>query len=352
MDRIDFRSDTVTWPTPAMREAMATAPVGDDVYGEDPTVNELEALAAEMLGFEAGLFVASGSMGNLVSILAHANRGDEAIVGEANHTYNWEAGGMAVLGGIMPRVLAVDEQGCMDLAAIEGSVRYSDPHLPRSRLILIENTAGGRYGAPLPLDYMVSVREIADRHDLIVHLDGARVFNAATASNVDVREITKHVHSVSFCLSKGLCAPVGSIVCGSAEFIHRAHRARKLVGGGMRQAGILAAAGKIALCEMSKRLDQDHYHARQLAEGLARIDGININLANVHTNMVFFSLADDVTLTAGQVAQQMREQYGVWVGAEGKKLFRALTHYWVGSAEIETFLTAIQQILSNNTTSN
>ncbi len=344
MNKIDFRSDTVTWPTATMRDAMRLAEVGDDVYGEDPTVNELQALAANTLGKEAGLFVASGSQGNLVSLLAAAGRGDEAIVGEANHTYNWEAGGMAVLGGIVPRVLAVDEIGRMSLAQIRAAIRPDDAHLPTSRLILLENTAGGCYGAAIPLDYFAAVREIADEHGLHVHLDGARLFNAATKLGVPARDITQYVDSVTFCLSKGLCAPVGSVVCGSAEFIHAAHRARKLVGGGMRQAGIVAAAGIVALEEMTERLHKDHANAARLAAGLAQIDGIKVE--PVHTNMVFFTLHDDVTLNADAIAQQLREQHNIWIGARSARAFRAVTHYWVDEEAVDLLLKGLEQILS------
>ncbi len=344
MNRIDFRSDTVTWPTATMREAMRLAEVGDDVYGEDPTVNELQALAANVLGKEAGLFVSSGSQGNLVSILAHAGRGDEAIVGEAYHTYNWEAGGMAVLGGIVPRVLGVDEIGRIPLTNIRASIRpTNNAHLPTSRLILLENTAGGRYGAAIPLDYFAAVREIADEHGLSVHLDGARLFNAATKLGVPASEIAQYVDSVTICLSKGLCAPVGSVVCGSSKFVHAAHRARKLVGGGMRQAGIIAAAGITAIEEMTQRLQEDHDNAAHLAASLAKIDGIQVD--PVHTNMVFFGLTDDVQLSAGEVAQQLRERYNVWIGARSERAFRAVTHYWVDREAVELLLTGIREIL-------
>jgi threonine aldolase len=232
MDRIDFRSDTVSWPTPAMRQAMANAPVGDDVYGEDPTVNRLEALAAEMVGKEAGLFVASGTMGNLTAILTHGRRGDGAIVGEDSHTFRAEAGGMAVLGGIVPNPLPTDVYGRMDLTAVAKAIYPDDPHFPANRLILVENSYGAKGGYPIAPDYFQEIRHIANQHGLIVHMDGARLFNAAVALNLDPREITQHVDSVTFCLSKGLCAPVGSVLCGSQEFIQQARRARKLVGGG------------------------------------------------------------------------------------------------------------------------
>lgn len=345
MNRIDFRSDTVTWPTPAMRDAMAHADVGDDVYGEDPTVNALEARAAALTGKEAALFVASGTMGNLTAILTHANRGDEAIVGEAYHTYCWEAGGMATLGGVVPRPLPVDDAGRLAPDAVAAAVRGDDPHWPRSRLLLLENSVGGRFGNALPPSYFADMAALAHAHDLAVHLDGARLFNAAVAQNVPADALTRHVDSVSFCLSKGLCAPVGSMLCGSAEFIHQARRVRKSLGGGMRQAGVLAAAGLIALNEMIDRLVEDHRRARQLADGLAQIPGIVVEVDRVVTNILFFELADSVPLSAEAVAAQMRRDANVWVGAEGERLFRAVTHYWIDDAAVTTFLTALRTIL-------
>ena len=346
MDKIDFRSDTVSWPTPTMREAMATAPVGDDVYGEDPTVNELEAMAAARTGKEAGLFVASGTMGNLSAILSHAGRGDEAILGADCHVFSWEAGGLAALGGVVPYPLPTDTFGRMDPDAVEEAVREDDPHLPRTRLVLVENSYGGKHGYPLPPDYFAAIAAVARHHGLAVHMDGARLFNAAVAQNLDAAEITQHVDSVTFCLSKGLCAPVGSVLCGSVEFIARARRARKILGGGMRQAGVLAAAGVVALNEMIERLADDHANARLLAEGLARITGVNVDVDMVRTNMVFFELDDDVPLSSEEVARNLRETAGVWVGTNGPRGFRAVTHYWIDEEAVRTFLSAIEFALA------
>lgn len=351
MNKIDFRSDTTSWPTAAMRDAMANARLGDDVYGEDETVNELEALAADMLGFEAGLFVTSGTQGNLVAIMAHAGRGDSAIVGDANHTYAYEAGGMAVLGGILPQVLPLDEFGRMSLPAIRSSIRPDDPHFPQTRLVLLETTAGGRNGIPLSLDYIAAVREICDEHGLILHCDGARIFNASTALDVPVTDITKYFDSVSVCLSKGLCAPVGSVVVGSAETINKARRVRKLVGGGMRQAGVIAAAGIIAIRDMSKRLHEDHARAKLLATQLATIPGIRIAPDRVYSNLVFFGLEDDVTLTASEVKNRLAEQFNVWIGARSARDFRAVLHYWIGQPEIETLVDGLRDILSDGANS-
>jgi threonine aldolase len=344
MDKIDFRSDTVTWPTEAMRAAMATAAVGDDVYGEDPTVNELEARSAALTGKEAGLFVTSGTMGNLVAILTHATRGDEAIVGRDAHTISWEAGGMAVLGGIVPQTLPTDGLGRMDVAAIEAAVRPDDPHLPRTRLILVENSYGARAGAAIPPAYFAEIAAVAKRHDLRVHLDGARLFNAAVTLGISAEEITRHVDSVTFCLSKGLCAPVGSVLCGSAEFIHQARRTRKLLGGGMRQAGILAAAGLVALDEMIERLAQDHANARLLAEGLATIPAIVVDPDTVQTNMVFFGLADEVALSSEELLARLQAD-NIWLGEHGRRAFRAVTHYWIGPDEVARFVERLRVAL-------
>lgn len=345
MQKIDFRSDTVTIPTPTMREAMAKAPVGDDVYGEDPTVNELEALAAQMSGKEAALFVASGTMGNLTAILTHAQRGDEAILGADAHVFRWEAGGMSVLGGITPLPLPTDDQGRMDLGQIQAGIRWDDPHEPRSRLVLLENSYGAKNGYPLPLDYFAGVQAIAQEHGLVTHLDGARLFNAAVALNLPAQSITQYVDSVSFCLSKGLCAPVGSLLCGSRTFIHQARRVRKLLGGGMRQAGVLASAGIIALTQMIERLSDDHLHAQYLAQGLAQIPGIIISPEKIKTNIIFFQLAPEQPLTAPQVAERLRQE-NIWVGAEDRRTFRVVTHYWLGKMEINQLLSGLSQILS------
>ncbi len=345
MDRIDFRSDTVSWPTPAMRQAMATAEIGDDVYGEDPTVNRLEAMAANMLGKEAGLFVASGTMGNLTAILSHARRGDSAIVGQDSHTCRSEAGGMAVLGGILPTPVSTDEYGRMPLAAVEAAIYPDDPHYPTSRLILVENSYGAKGGYPLPPGYFQQIRQIADRHSLLVHMDGARLFNAAVALDVDVQEITRHVDSVTFCLSKGLCAPAGSVLCGPSEFIQQARRARKIVGGAMRQAGILAAAGIVALSERIERLADDHARAKILAEGLAEIPGIQVQPEMVKTNMVFFDLADSVSITPLNYVERLRDEANIWLSGGYSRRFRAVTHYWIQPADVDLFLQTTRAIL-------
>ena len=343
MNRIDFRSDTVTWPTPEMREAMARASLGDDVYGEDPTVNALEAAAAERMGKPAGLLVTSGTQGNLAAILAHAGRGDEAILAHEAHVLRWEAGGLA-LGGIIPHALPSDEDGRLDPAAVDAAVRENDDHLPRTRLILVENSFGGRGGAPLEPDYFARIREVAARRGLSVHLDGARLFNAAVALGVEPKALTRDVDSVSFCLSKGLCAPVGSVLCGSEEFIARARRARKSLGGGMRQAGVLAAAGLVALERMTARLADDHANAAQLAESLAEIPGIRLEPRRVRTNIVHFALEPELGTTRDELVERLHERHGVWLGTYPPNLLRAVTHYWVGPAEIDKLVSGLRDV--------
>ncbi len=281
---IDLRSDTVTTPTANMKKAMSSAAVGDDVYGADPTVNELEALAADKLGFESALFASSGTQTNLIALLTHCQRGDEYIVGQQAHTYKYEGGGAAVLGSIQPQPLDTRVDGTMALEHIEAAIKPDDVHFARTRLLALENTTHGR---ALPLDYIPAARELAESKGLILHLDGARIFNASVFNGVDVKEISRHFDSVSVCLSKGLCAPVGSVLCGSAEFIHEARRWRKMLGGGMRQAGYIAAAGIVALNENVDRLQFDHDHARALFEGLRDIDELHMTEDSVQTNMVF-----------------------------------------------------------------
>ena len=347
MDRIDFRSDTVTWPTAAMRDAMARATVGDDVYGEDPTINALESLAAQKMGKDAGLFVASGTMGNLAGIMTHATRGDEIIVGNDSHVMLWEAGSIASLGSVIPRALATDAVGRMDTGEVEASIRWDNVHLPRSRVIHVENSYGSKHGYPIPPEYFADIRDIANRHGLFVHMDGARIFNAAVALNLEPSELTKNVDSVSFCLSKGLAAPVGSVLCGASDYIKRARRMRKALGGGMRQAGILAAAGIVALEDMVDRLEEDHRHARLLANGLAKIPGICIEEDMVKTNLVFFALDDRVPYSTQEIAQRMRERANIWVGTMGQRNFRAVTHYWIGEEDVKTFLDLLDDILQS-----
>jgi threonine aldolase len=341
---VDLRSDTVTLPTPAMRQAMFEAELGDDVMGEDPTVNRLEAIAAERLGKEAALFVASGTMANLVCLLSHCRRGEEAIMGHMSHTFLFEAGGSAVVGGIHPRTVPNQAGGTLDLDDIEAAIRPTDnPHHPRSRLICLENTHNRCSGAVLTLQYMGQVRALADRHGLAIHLDGARIFNAAVALGVTAADVARDADSVSFCLSKGLSAPVGSLVCGPAEFVEEARRNRKLLGGGMRQAGVIAAAGIVALETMIDRLADDQANARRLAEGLAQLPGIVLDPAQVQSNIVIFSMAPGAPSPAELVAGMAPR--GVKMGAIGGRRLRAVTHAGIDAADTEHALASVKSML-------
>jgi threonine aldolase len=324
---------------------MSQARIGDDVYGEDPTVNELQDKAAAMLDKEAALFVASGTMGNLVGILAQATRGDQVVLGADAHSLRSEAGSMAALGGVVPRSLPTDSSGMMKLCDLEVAITPDDPHYPRNRLIALENTYGAKQGMPQPVEYFAEVRSFANAHGLNIHLDGARLFNAAVALEVSAAEIVRHVDTVSFCLSKGLCAPIGSVVSGSSEFIHEARRIRKALGGGMRQAGIMAAAGIVAIEEMIDRLSDDHQVARHLASGLSEINGIRLRPGEIRTNIVMFELEESVQRSAAEVAEAVRESSGILLGTIGPRVFRAVTHYWVGLDEVEQLLEQLKKAL-------
>ena len=344
MDYIDLRSDTVTKPTPEMREAMAKAEVGDDVYGDDPTVNRLQEMAAEMTGHDAGLFVASGTMGNLAAVLAHCQRGDEVILGKEAHTYRYEAGGISVLGGVHSCQLPNQPDGSLAISDIEGAIRSDDPHQPITRLIALENTHNRCGGTVQSVEYTRQVVGFAHARGLKVHLDGARVFNAAAALGVPVKELTGDVDSVTFCLSKGLSAPVGSVLCGDWEFIKKAHRARKMLGGGMRQAGVLAAAGIVALEKMAPRLGEDHVRARTLAEGLSEMRGLVLDAGTPATNMVFMNLSDSVDMSASEVADKLKEK-GVLAGVAGARRFRLVTHCWIDDDGVEKAVAAFKAVV-------
>jgi threonine aldolase len=344
MKFIDLRSDTVTLPTPAMRQAMAQAEVGDDVYGEDPTVNRLQELAANLVGKEAGLFVSSGTMGNLSAVLAHCNRGDEVILGNKAHTFLFEAGGISALGGVHSCQIPNQPDGRLDLQDIQDAIRPDDIHHPVTRLICLENTHNRCGGVPLSPDYTRKVGELARQHNLRLHLDGARLFNAAVVQGTSAKELAGPVDSVSICLSKGLSAPVGSVLCGSKEFIQRALRIRKQLGGGMRQAGILAAAGIVALETMVERLAEDHQRAARLAEGLRSIPGLQTDPEKPYTNMVFLNLANSVPLNAQEVGQRLVER-GIKIGVVGLQRFRLVTHYGIEDADIEQTIAAFGEVL-------
>jgi threonine aldolase len=341
---IDLRSDTVTLPSPEMRRAMAEAELGDDVYGEDPSVNRLERMAAERTGKEAGVLVSSGTVGNLCAVLAHCGRGDEALLGDESHIYHYEAGGGSALGGVVYHIIPTRPDGTMPLDRLAAAVRNSyDSHQAATRLVCLENTHNRCGGVVISPNYMAEVRAFARSRGLSVHLDGARVFNAAVALGQDVRAITQHVDSVTFCLSKGLSAPVGSVLCGDEAFIKRARRVRKMLGGGMRQAGVLAAAGIVALERMVDRLAEDHVNARALAEGLASFPQIEIDLATVQTDIVYFGLSDE-RLDAAAFTGALRER-GVLMGAAGERRERAVTHYGINSHDVEEALEAVRAVL-------
>ena len=343
MRQVDLRSDTLTRPTPSMLKAMAEAQVGDDVFGEDPTINKLEKMAANRLGKEAALFVASGTMGNLVSLLAHCGRGDEIILGSLSHTFFFEQGGSAAVGGIHPRTVANQPDGTLALSEIEAAIRSDNIHFPLTRLIVLENTHNLCGGYPLDIDYMKAVGDIARCHDLKIHVDGARIFNAAVALDLKVDQLAAEADSVSFCLSKGLAAPVGSVVCGSRDFIFQARRARKVLGGGMRQAGVLAAAGLIALDEMVDRLADDHANARKLADGLAEMPGLSIDPSLIKTDIVYFEVIRE-DLTVEDLVKRLEEQ-GVRMLPVGPGRIRAVTHYHITPDDIDYALTSFSKIL-------
>lgn len=345
MQTIDLRSDTVTHPTPKMREAMANAPVGDDVYGEDPTINHLERMAADMLGKEAGLFVSSGTQGNLVSIFAQAARGDEIITADKCHIFLSEGGGPAALGGVSVRTLPVQDDGIIPVSVIENAIRGDDPHYPRTSLVSLENTQWGVGGQPLPVAYIDQVGELCQKHDLKLHIDGARIFNAAVAVNEDVARIVEPADTVSFCLSKGLCAPVGSVIVGSEDFIHEARRLRKTMGGGMRQAGIIAAAGIIALEEMTARLAEDHATACQLAEGFATIPYINVDPSRTTTNFVIWELAPDAPVSPSELIENLAKDNIIARLPRGGK-WRFVTHYWITPERVDFVVDRMRSILA------
>ncbi|WP_339485916.1 low-specificity L-threonine aldolase [Pseudomonas sp. EL_65y_Pfl2_R95] len=325
MPIIDLRSDTVTLPTSGMREAMQAAELGDDVYGEDPTVTRLEVYLADKLGFASGLFVPTGTMSNLLGLMAHCQRGDEYIVGQQAHTYKYEGGGAAVLGSIQPQPIEGEADGSLDLAKVAAAIKMDDFHFARTRLLALENTMQGKV---LPLAYLAEAREFTHKHGLGLHLDGARLYNAAVKLGVEPLEITRHFDSVSVCLSKGLGAPVGSVLCGSAEFISKARRLRKMVGGGMRQAGLLAAAGLYALEHQVERLAHDHANAQALGEGLR---ALGYSVEPVQTNMVYAQVGEQANALKNFFAER-----GIKLTAAPR--LRMVTHMDVSAQAIEEVL--------------
>ena len=337
MKIIDLRSDTVTRPSVAMRKAMESAEVGDDVYGEDPTVNKLQEYAAGLIGMQAALFVPSGTMSNLIALLSHCQRGDEYIVGQQAHTYKYEGGGAAVLGSIQPQPLDFKADGSLCLEQVKAAIKPKDAHFANTRLLALENTQGGKV---LPLDYQAGAARLCRANNLILHLDGARVCNAAVALGVPLAAICRHYDSVSLCLSKGLGAPVGSLLIGSYDFIQTAHRWRKVCGGGMRQAGVLAAAGYIALRDQLQRLADDHERAHKLAEGLSAIDELSIDLPSVQSNMVFIDCAPELQ----QPLKDFLQTRGVLIGGYGN--LRLVTHRDVAAEDIPVVVAAFKQFFA------
>jgi threonine aldolase len=345
MQTFDFRSDTTTHPTEKMRQAMASAEVGDDVYGEDPTVNALEQKAAAMLGKERGLYVTSGTMGNLLAVLAHCVRGEEAIMGTMGHTFLHEAGGVSVVGGVVIHTIPNQADGTLTLTDLENALRNpDDAHEPISRLVILENTQNACGGIPLSLEYTESVAEFARKHGLLLHLDGARIFNAAVALGLPASKLVAPADSITFCLSKGLCAPVGSVLCGDEEFISKARRLRKMLGGGMRQAGIIAAAGIVALDEMVERLAEDHQRAALLGKGLRSIGKVHLTKNSPQTNMVFFKLDESVRLSMSEFLQAMKQE-GVLLMDSGPGEYRMVTHHDISDKAVEGALEAFKKVL-------
>ena len=331
----DFRSDTVTRPSDGMRAVMAAAPVGDDVFGDDPSVNALEAEVADLLGFESALFVPSGTQSNLIGIMTHCARGDEYIVGQQAHTYRYEAGGAAVLGSVQPQPLNNAADGTLPLADVEAAIKPDDSHFARTRLIALENTLGGRV---MPAEYASTVRALADRHRLVMHLDGARLWNAAVKQGVEPRAIAREYDSVSVCLSKGLGAPVGSLLCGKRDFILAARRWRKMLGGGMRQAGILAAAGRYALAHHIARLADDHHNAARLALGLSK--HADLSIAPPQTNMVFI----DVPATIADALAAHLAASGILLTGSTRQ--RWVTHLDVDSDDVDRAIAGVDSFFS------
>ena len=342
MNIIDLRSDTLTNPTKAMRKAMSEAEVGDDVFSEDPTVNQLEKIAAERMGKEAAIFVPSGTMGNLISILSHCERGDEVILGDQSHIFLNEVGGLSALGGIHPHIIKNEPDGTLDLKTIEQKIRTSDIHYPPTRLITLENTHNYCMGSPISPEYMRQVGNLAQKYNLKIHIDGARIFNAAIALKLDVKDLLCEADSVMFCLSKGLSAPVGSIVCGSKNFIHKTRKWRKMVGGGMRQSGHLAAAGIIALNDLTDRLKEDHSNAQKLAQGLARIKRIVLKPELIKTNIIFFSL--EHSNIKPETFLENLEAQGIKILMIHEGVFRIVLHREISETQVELVIKAMKEI--------
>ena len=346
---IDLRSDTVTLPTDEMREAIANAELGDDVFQEDPAVNKLEAKAAKIMGKEAGLLVPSGTMGNLISILVHCERGSEIILGEKSHTFMYEAGGISAFGGIHSRQLKNQVDGIIKISDIQSSIRTDNVHFPKTSAITLENTHNLCNGAPLSPEYTRSVAQIAHNNNMKLHIDGARIFNAAVSQGVDVKDLVTDADSVTFCLSKGLSAPVGSVICGSEEFIYRARRIRKALGGGMRQAGIIAAAGIVSLDKIIAQIQEDHQNARILAEGISNIDGLSVDKKNIKSNIIYFDI--DERKSRSKKLNQQTSNINIYpfeiiidnihFFESRPNSFRLVTHYGITRKDVDKILVVL-----------
>lgn len=337
---IDFRSDTVTRPCAIMRQAMSEAEVGDDVYGDDLTVNELERWAAMNHGFEKALFCSSGTQANLLALMSHCERGDEYLCGQQAHNYKFEGGGAAVLGSIQPQPVENEQDGTLCLTKLKNYIKPIDPHYARTRLLSLENTINGK---ALPLSYLAQARAFANEHELSLHLDGARVYNAAVALNVDIKEISKHFDSITVCLSKGLGAPIGSLLFGSTAFIAKARRWRKVLGGGMRQVGILAAAAKIALTDNIAKLKEDHQNAIYLANALSHISGVTVDRSQVQTNMVFIKL--DKNINIEQLAIELKQKDILITPSHHMRL---VTHLDISVKDIDIFVGEFTSLISKD----
>ncbi len=342
MGFIDLRSDTVTQPTDEMRQAMYKAQVGDDVYRDDPTVNRLEELVAREMGKEAALFTASGTMANQVAVMTHTRRGDEIILGEKSHIYTYEVAGIAYLAGVQTALVS-ETDGSMDPKVVQAKVRAKDIHFPETSLICMENTHNRAGGMVVPLDVMKEIHAIGEMHSIPVHLDGARIYNAATYLKVKAEEIARYCDTVNVCLSKGLCAPIGSVLAGSREFIERARKFRKMVGGGMRQVGIVAAAGIVAVEKMSKRLQQDHDNAMLLAKGLNEIEGVSVDLEKVQTNLIMVDFGG-TGLNGIQVAKRLKEN-GILINGSTAPVVRFATHYYITESHVNNAVQTINRVI-------
>jgi len=342
---IDLRSDTVTMPSDEMKNFMFSSPLGDDVYGEDPSINKLENLAKTIFNKESALFVPSGTMANLISVLSHCDRGDEVLLGNKSHIFFYEAGGISAFGGIHSHQLNNNADGTINLQDIKSGIRFNkDAHFPKTKLLCLENTHNICYGNPINSEYFVNVKEVIEEHNIKLHIDGARIFNAASALNTEVEKLTSEADSVSFCLSKGLSCPAGSIIAGNTNFINKAKRIRKALGGGMRQAGILASAGIYALNNLTKRLSDDHHNAQKLANELNNINEIKINLDYVKTNIIFFYLSDVVKLTDNEFINKLLEK-NIKIDSKGNSKFRIVTHSDFNEQDIDTVVSAIKSII-------